>query len=78
MGIKFNNTYEDLVKWINLYGQQGVFISGAGIDDIIFKEDIERLKSDIDNINFNEDNNLVLFTIQDTEEHTYQYMLSLI
>lgn len=78
MGKIFNNNYVDLIKWIDLYGQQGVFMSGMGIDDIIFKEDIERLKNDVNNINFNEDNNSVLFTIQDTEEHTYQYMLSLI
>ena len=78
MGKIFNNNYVDLIKWIDLYGQQGVFMSGMGIDDIVFKDDIKRLKNNIYNIEFDNDYNSVFFVMNDSDGLNNQYIVSLI
>ena len=77
MGKIFNNNYVDLIKWIDLYGQQ-VFMSGMGIDDIVFKDDIEKLKDNIYNIEFDNDYNSVFFVMNDSDGLNHQYIVSLI
>ena len=74
----FSNNYESFIKWIDLYGQQWVFMSGMGIDDIVFKDDIKKLKNNIYNIEFNNDYNSVSFVMNDNEEYLHRYIVSLI
>lgn len=78
MGKIFSNNYESFIKWIDLYGQQGVFMSGMEIDDIVFKDDIKKLKNNIYNIEFDNDYNSVSFVMNDNEEYLHQYIVSLI
>lgn len=78
MGKIFSNNYESFIKWIDLYGQQGVFMSGIGIDDIVFKDDIEKLKDNIYNIEFDNDYNSVFFVMNDSDGLNHQYIVSLI
>ena len=78
VGKIFSNNYNDLIKWIDLYGQQGVFMSGMGIDDIVLKDEIKKFKNNIYNIEFDNDYNSVFFVMNDNEGRPHQYIVSLI
>lgn len=61
-----------LIKWLELYGQQGIYLEGNGVNDIISISEITKMIKMIKNIKFL-DENTVNFSLNNEK-----YIISLV
>ena len=52
-----------LINWLELYGQQGIYLEGKGINDIVPISEITKMIGRIKNIKFSDDENAVTFSL---------------